>query len=169
MFIITNTNNYFAKMDNNLNQMLQLLGDMFVINNELDPNLLRNHNVRGDIRQDLEVMGRMFAINNNMSLHRVQLQNEITEIVNSDMPVPEEQNQQDPSGYTPTSEEQAPGEYKSASEIQYGEMPDLENQYGEIPDLVDLEDSYDEMPALEDPDDEMPPLEDADDEMPALE
>ena len=160
ILLLQNTNNYFAKMDDNLNQMLQLLGDMFVINNQMDPNLLRNHNLRGDISQDLEVMGRMFAINNNMSLHRAQPQNEITEIVNSDMPVPEEQNQQD---------QQDQREYKSSPEIQYGEMPDLENQYGEIPDLVDLEDSDDEMPALEDPDDEMPPLEDADDEMPALE
>jgi len=157
MFIITNTNNYFAKMDDNLNQMLQLLGCMFVINNKLEPNLLRNDNLRGDITQDSEVMGRMFSINNNMSLHTSQPQNEITEIVNGDMHVHREQVQQ---------VQQVPGGYRSAPEIQYGEMPPLED--------ADLEDSDDEMPPLEDADGEMPPLEDADledsdDEMPPLE
>ena len=146
MFIITNTNNYFAKMDDNLNQMLQLLGCMFVINNKLEPNLLRNDNLRGDITQDSEVMGRMFSINNNMSLHTSQPQNEITEIVNGDMHVHREQVQQ---------VQQVPGGYRSAPEIQYGEMPPLED--------ADLEDSDDEMPPLEDAD-----LEDSDDKMSPL-
>lgn len=130
------------KMEDNANQLLELLGDMFVINNKIDLSNVQTQNLHTDISQDLELLGRMFVINNNMSLP-AQKQGDIPEIKNEE------------------SDDEMPDLEESVNITQSIEESDDE--------MPGLEDPDDKIPGLEESDEEMPGLEESDDEMPGLE